>query len=177
MILLALKFEVRVHHRVPRLPGDQSAHARALDAAELARAEARQRNILPETQFDLDIADALGDPAQIQQLLFNLIRNAINALAGQPAPTKWVMVSTRAADGGKVEIAVTDNGPGVRREARDKVFNPFFTTKADGMGIGLSLASSIARNAGGSLELDAAHEGGARFVLTLSAAPCAHSLN
>ena len=114
---------------------------------------------------------------QIQQLLFNLIRNAIDALAGQPAPTKWVMVSTRAADGGKVEIAVTDNGPGVRREARDKVFNPFFTTKADGMGIGLSLARTIARNAGGSLELDAAHEGGARFVLTLSAAPCAHSLN
>jgi signal transduction histidine kinase len=149
----------------------------ALDAAELARAEARKHRILLETQFDLNIADALGDPVQIQQVLFNLVRNAIDALADQPELTKWVIVSTRATAGGKVEIAVTDNGPGVPGEARDKVFDPFFTTKPDGMGIGLSLARTIAQNAGGSLELDATHEGGARFVLTLSPAPAAHPRN
>ena len=143
----------------------------ALESTELARAEARKHNVMLEMQFEPGVPDVMGDPVQIQQVVFNLIRNALDALRGLPALTQWVMVTTALTDAGAVEITVTDNGPGVPREARGKLFDPFFTTKADGMGIGLSLARTIAHNAGGSLELDPAHEGGARFVLTLPAAP------
>ena len=145
----------------------------AQESAELARADARKRGVMLETQFDFTLPDVRGDAVQIQQVVFNLIRNAQDALNEHTASVKWVMVSTRRSSENPnlIEITVTDNGPGVAPGIRDKLFDPFFTTKADGMGIGLSLARTIAHNAGGRLALDASHEGGARFVLTLPAAP------
>ena len=142
----------------------------AQESAELARADARKHNILIEMQLAPGLPDVSGDPVQLQQVVFNLILNALDALRDTPAATKWVMVSTRMAEDGMVEFTVADNGPGVPQAARSKVFDPFFTTKADGMGIGLSLARTITRNAGGSLLLDSAHETGARFVLSLPVA-------
>ena len=111
----------------------------------------------------------LADPVQIEQVLFNLLRNALNAQPRESAGPRWVTCATeQRADG--VAVVVTDNGPGILAAVRERLFHPFVTTKPDGMGIGLSLSRTIAQHSGGTLEHDARYTRGARFVLTLPAA-------
>ena len=141
----------------------------ALESVELAKSDARQRGIALETRFDVNVQGVLGDPVQLQQVVFNLIRNALDAHDGHAATSRWVMVGTASTSEG-AQISVTDNGPGIAPGAHDKLFNPFFTTKSDGMGIGLSLARTIVQHCGGSLMLDSSVDTGARFVITLPAA-------
>lgn len=141
-----------------------------LDSVELAKADARNRNVTLETRLDANVPGINGDPVQLQQVVFNLIRNALDAHDGHVAVNRWVMVSTAGTSDG-AQISVTDNGPGIAAGVHDKLFNPFFTTKTEGMGIGLSLARTIVKNCSGTLVLDASVDAGARFVITLPAAP------
>jgi signal transduction histidine kinase len=108
---------------------------------------------LPTTTFQ---------PGQLNQVWHNLIQNAIDAVGGAGT----VRVTARAVDGA-IEVAIADTGPGVAPEHRPRLFEPFFTTKGVGQGTGLGLAVSyqIVERHGGALQLDPAHEGGARFVV------------
>jgi len=110
-------------------------------------------------------ACAVGDPDLLRPVLLNLIRNAVQAMPG--GGTLAVEVAT---DGPAVRIAVADSGPGVPPALAEQIFRPFFTTKAKGTGLGLTVSRGLIAAMGGELALDAAVAGGARFTVSLPAA-------
>lgn len=108
------------------------------------------------------------DPVQVQQIVVNLVRNAIEAAAGTPDPA--IRVSTRMKDG-NVVIEVGDNGPGIAPQALPKLFEAFASSKRRGMGLGLAISRTIAQNHGGDLLVDPGGNGkGACFSLVLPVA-------
>ena len=112
------------------------------------------------------------DDLRLEQVLINLIGNALDAAAGAAAPRIEIDVLARS---GTLAIGVRDNGPGIPDDVIPRIFEPFFTTKemGQGLGLGLAISSSIARDCGGSLTVQNADGGGARFVLTLPRAQAA----
>jgi two-component system sensor kinase FixL len=109
-----------------------------------------------------------ADHIQIEQVLVNVIRNAIEAVADCINRERWVRIRLRRIDG-EVQVEVEDNGPGVSPDIAEHLFEPFETSKLRGMGLGLSLSREMIKAHGGSLEWDATVAVGARFVLRL---PC-----
>lgn len=120
-------------------------------------------------QREITLAESLPqlnlDTDQIGQILVNLSLNALQAAA----PEGTIAIRTRLADDGEsVELEVEDSGPGIRPDATDKIFKPFFTTKAKGTGLGLAICRRIARAHGGDLNLAGPGKlGGARFILKI----------
>jgi two-component system sensor kinase FixL len=115
--------------------------------------------------------DVLIDRAQVQQVFLNLVRNALEAMAGTARPELRI-VSRQEADG-LVRVTVADNGPGVAPEVAARLFEPFATGKADGMGIGLSISRNIIEAHGGDLWLETPASGGAVFHFTLQSGDAA----
>lgn len=103
---------------------------------------------------------------QIKQVLINLMLNAADAMAGQRIGTRSMTITTRLRDDGWREVSVRDNGPGLEPALGDP-FRPFATTKADGLGLGLSICRTIARSHGGTLIFDPQAQGGACVILAL----------
>jgi two-component system sensor kinase FixL len=124
-----------------------------------------------QVRFQLELAGGLppirADKPQIQQLVLNLVRNAIEAQA-QVAPDKReVQVRTATTQKGDVEVSVCDRGPGVSTSIASHLFDPFCTTKSAGTGLGLAMSRSIAKANSGTLEYRPNSPSGACFVLTL----------
>ena len=137
---------------------------------DLARAAGITRGV--ELRFDPgpDQAVVLVDRAQIQQVLLNLIRNAAEAIS--PSETAesqdgLIRLATRVLADGQVCIDVSDNGPGIPAQVLARLFQPFVSTKPNGMGIGLTICHTIAEGHGGDLTAEALPEGGTRFRLRL----------
>ncbi|WP_438011125.1 ATP-binding protein [Sorangium sp. So ce321] len=120
---------------VVRLVSGAALHAGATVRAELAPGLPRVR----------------GDGLRLQQAILHLLGNALDAVARRPPGARLVVVRTRAADGGRVELSVSDSGEGVPPEDLERIFEPFFTTKARGLGVGLSISRSIVEAHGGRL--------------------------
>lgn len=112
---------------------------------------------------------ALGDRTQLQQVLVNLAVNATQAMAEAGSPERRLAIRTRHA-GDRLRLEVDDTGPGIAEDARARLFDSFFSTKAAGMGMGLPICRSILEAHGGTIAAEAAPGGGARFVVTLPAA-------
>ena len=110
----------------------------------------------------------LVDKVQIQQVILNLIRNAIEAM--QETDRRELTISTEQVDRETVEVRVTDTGPGIAPSIAAQLFQPFVTTKPQGMGVGLSISRTIIESHGGRLWADANPEGGTVFRLTLKTA-------
>jgi PAS domain S-box-containing protein len=91
----------------------------------------------------------LGDRIQLYQVVLNLILNGLDAVAEQPPGDRWVLVRTAEADGGDVELTVEDSGKGIAESDLARVFEPFVSTKAEGLGMGLSISRSIVEAHGG----------------------------
>ena len=104
---------------------------------------------------------------QLQQVLLNLIVNGMEAVTAASVPTRRVRVSGRAADAGIVEVAVSDSGPGVEKEKLARLFDPFYTTKPNGMGLGLPISQTIIAAHGG--KIWAENDVGATFFFTVPA--------
>ena len=105
-----------------------------------------------------------ADPVELEQVAFNLVRNAIEALEGQPGKGRVDVDLDELA--GQVRLDVSDNGPGVPLPLRPNLFTPFVTTRAGGMGLGLALSQRLVERAGGEILLvDSPH--GARFRVML----------
>lgn len=134
----------------------------------LVRVEARSSGVAVDT--DVSGSPRIeADVVLVEQVIVNLARNAIEAMtsAGTEAPRLWV--TTRESDGG-VETRIADNGPGLSIESREHLFEPFYTTKASGMGLGLAICRSIVEAHGGRMWANDAPEAGAELVFTLPSA-------
>jgi two-component system, LuxR family, sensor kinase FixL len=128
-----------------------------------------------ETSLEPNLPAIEADPIQLQQVLLNLIINAFDAMAETPASRRKVEIVTERNGSDAIRMSVRDYGVGVPEEARERVFEQFFTTKAKGLGLGLAIVRSIIESHGGIIAAENADGGGARFQFTLpaSAAPSA----
>ena len=137
------------------------------DSRLLLEADARSNNV----QLRLQVADSLppitADTVQLQQVLINLVRNAIEASIDVPGAHREVVVSAKLDGEGMVEVAVADHGHGLSPEAAERLFHPFFTTKPSGTGLGLVISSSIIRAHHGRLAYRSTPGGGCTFFFTL----------
>lgn len=134
------------------------------DASVLVLPHAQREGV--EIQFRLDryAKWVRADAVQIQQVLINLIKNAIEAMEG--AAERRIVITTATVDG-TVEVAVQDTGPGLDEQTRTELFTPFNTSKEEGMGVGLSISRTIVEAHGGVIEAKPREGGGAIFRFTL----------
>lgn len=133
----------------------------------LIRADASARAVLLESAIDPDLPEVLGDRVHLQQVLINLIINAMDAMVDMKRGERRVMISARCSDQkGFLEISVRDTGPGIPQEMMEKIFDPFFTTKVEGMGMGLSISRTIIEAHGGKLQVHSS-PAGTCFAFTL----------
>jgi len=135
------------------------------EASALALVGAKDEGIKPIFRFDTRLATVLVEKVQIQQVVVNLIRNAIEAMHGMAR--KELTVKTMSAADGMVEVSVADTGSGLSDEVLARLFQPFVTTKANGMGVGLSISRRIIEAHGGKLWAERVPGGGALFRFTL----------
>jgi PAS domain S-box-containing protein len=135
------------------------------DASALALVGVNQTGVSFACGFESAATVVMVDKVQIQQVLLNLIRNAIEAM--QETERRELTISTTTVDGDTVEVQVTDTGPGVSEAVAAHLFQPFVTTKPQGMGVGLSISRTIIESHGGRLWAEANPEGGTIFRLTL----------
>lgn len=138
-----------------------------LEMLALSRSELEQHAVIVTTQFDDELPLVLGDRVQVQQVIGNLILNAVDAMDGIPAAARRLTLRSLRVDGGRVALSVRDHGSGLPLEAPERVFDAFWTTKAGGLGLGLSLSRSILEANGGQIRAEPAEGGGAHFVFEL----------
>jgi two-component system sensor kinase FixL len=144
------------------------------DVVRLAAADAYARGCVLKTDLDPISPAVIGDPVQLKQVLLNLVINAFDAMGQTPPEECRVEITSRLGDSGAVEVSVRDRGGGLPAEGPSRLFERFFSTKHDGMGMGLAIARSIVEAHGGALEAENAEGGGARFWLRIPvhAPPC-----
>ncbi|MDH4260321.1 MAG: ATP-binding protein, partial [Gammaproteobacteria bacterium] len=135
----------------------------------LARSDARLHGVLLGLELTVDLPSIEVDSIQVQQVLLNLIHNAIEALTARSSADRQVAVCTQRLATGEVEISVRDNGPGVDPAIVGQIFDPFCTTKEQGTGLGLAISRSIVEAHRGRLEYRPNLPRGACFVVTLPA--------
>jgi two-component system, LuxR family, sensor kinase FixL len=135
------------------------------EASALALVGAKDKGVHVRFVFAPHLDYVLADKVQVQQVLLNLVRNAIDAMVG--TPTRELVVATTAAAGNMVEISVSDTGGGIAPEIADQLFQPFVTTKRHGMGVGLSISRTIIESHGGSIAQRPNPVGGTIFTFTL----------
>jgi C4-dicarboxylate-specific signal transduction histidine kinase len=141
------------------------------ESINLMEFELRHQGIRPKVQLAANLPDVMADPIQIEQVLVNLIYNALEATAEAGSNTNGLTLKTSLCDdGSRVEVSVIDTGPGVSSENMDRLFEPFFTTKPRGMGMGLNISRTIIESHGGRLSAAANADCGMRFCFTLSVA-------
>ncbi len=140
------------------------------DTLRLVRSDILIRETAVVTDFDSRLPDVEAAPVQIQQVLLNLIINALDAVEALPPAERRIIISTRSLKGESAEVSVRDFGTGLPADGREKVFDHFFSTKAEGMGMGLTIARSIVEAHAGTLGAESAEGGGARFFFHLPAA-------
>jgi two-component system sensor kinase FixL len=138
------------------------------EASALALVGARSQGVRAAINLDPDAESAFVDKIQIQQVLVNLVRNAIEAMAAS-ATRNLAITSRRVGD--MIEVAVTDTGPGIAESIKARLFEPFVTSKATGMGVGLSICRSIVESNGGRMWAEDNPGGGTIFRFTVPPAP------
>jgi PAS domain S-box-containing protein len=127
----------------------------------LLRSELIGRRTIVETDLATDLPVVWGDSVQLQQVLLNLIMNAMDAMASTPVAQRRINIYTRATPAGTVEVVVKDNGPGINPVDGKRLFVPFYTTKNHGLGLGLTICSTILQKHGGTMTLRNDDAGGA----------------
>ncbi len=134
------------------------------------RHEIEHRLINLSVRLGHDMPMILGDRVQLQQVIVNLLLNAVQALARSGGSTGRIEIETASGADGAIAFSIRDNGPGIAAEDLDRIFGSFFTTKNDGIGIGLAICQSIIAAHGGTIAVYNHSHGGALFRFSLPAA-------
>lgn len=143
--------------------------AAVAEALHLLEPELRRRNVQVRQHIAPQLPEAQADPVALQQILHNLMVNALQAMDAVPASSHQLLIEL-APSGKQLLLAVQDSGPGVPPAMRERLFTPFATGRENGLGLGLTLSESLAEAMGGRLQLAATPQGsGARFELRLPA--------
>lgn len=133
--------------------------------------EARQQRAIVNLHLDPLLPKVAADAIMIEQVVVNLVRNAIEAMSEANSPRREIVIRSRPFESDSVEIEVADTGPGIDGGLIDQVFDQFFTTKPEGVGMGLAISRSIVESHGGMVRAESSRDGGAilRFTLKISA--------
>jgi C4-dicarboxylate-specific signal transduction histidine kinase len=135
----------------------------------LLKTELRRNKIVVRTGLAVNLPSVWGDRVQLQQVLLNLIMNAIEAMGAMVSRMRLLSIATMSDSGG-VSVSIEDRGVGLDQQALERIFEPFFTTKPEGMGIGLAISRSIVETHGGLLWATRNRGPGATFKLRLPTA-------
>jgi two-component system sensor kinase FixL len=155
---------------------DTSVHTRLnlnsviTDTVRLVGTDVLSRESVVTTELDPHLPDVNGALVQVQQILLNLIINALDAVETLPPAERRIIISTRSDKGNTAEVTVRDFGMGLPKDRPDKIFDHFFSTKQKGMGMGLTIVRSIVEGHGGTITAENAPDRGARIVVRLPAA-------
>lgn len=149
-------------------PVENSLNEIVTEIVALTSIDLKQRGIRLACRLTPQPLKVVADAIELQQVLHNLIRNATDALEDTDSKVAIIRIETQAA-ADEARIIVSDNGPGIVPGALPKLFHPFFTTKPEGMGLGLSLCATLVERIGGKIVGENSTSGGARFTITL---PC-----
>jgi predicted ATPase/signal transduction histidine kinase len=141
------------------------------EVVSLSNGEIVKHDVIVHTRFSRTLPSARADRVQLQQVVLNLLMNSVEALGAVPARPRELRLSTGRNEAGEILVKVEDSGPGLDPVNRTRIFDPFYTTKREGLGIGLSICRSIIEVHGGRLWTEPSELGGAAFAFTLPADP------
>lgn len=139
------------------------------NAMSLVEADANAAGIPVAVQYAPKLAKIYADPVQLQQVLLNLTRNAVDAMSDSMQKTRGIQIATEAVGDQRVRLSVRDHGSGVSPRLAEDIFHPFVTTKREGLGVGLAISRTIVEAHGGDLTFRGDPEGGSVFVVSLPA--------
>ncbi len=161
-------------HRVREFVQKGDVQQKAVDLNRAARNvtalvmhETRRHDVELELDLDDDLPLVEGDMIQLEQVILNFIRNGIDAMETMNPDSRNLTITTRRVNGEKVMVSTTDSGAGIPEDAMPRIFDAFYTTKPDGMGIGLSISRSIIESHQGSIQARAVAGGGTEFFFEL----------
>lgn len=154
-------------HEIKTEPVDVNA---AIDGVmSLIQADAKSAGLPVEVEFGTDVPQVMANAVQLQQVVLNLTRNAVDAMRSHPDREQGIVIRTESTATGAARILVIDHGPGVAKGLGNAIFNPFVTTKRDGLGIGLAISRTIVEAHAGKLAYRPNRGGGAVFEVTIPA--------
>jgi two-component system sensor kinase FixL len=139
------------------------------EASALALVGAKEHGVHVRFMFNPGTDLVLADRVQVQQVLLNLMRNAVESMTEVDVHRRELTISTEEVGDDMVQVDVSDTGPGIKEGAETQLFQPFFTTKRQGMGVGLSISRTIIESHGGRIWAEPNPGGGAAFHFTLRA--------
>jgi two-component system, LuxR family, sensor kinase FixL len=148
-------------------PQPLAANELIQDVIKLMHYDLMARAVDVVTQYAPDLPSIRGDRVQLQQVLINLVFNAGDAMSGQPQNARFLTLRSGRAEGNVIEITVADTGTGIPPGGTETLFEPYHTTKAQGLGLGLSVSRSIVQAHGGRLWAEDLAQGGAAFHFTV----------
>ena len=140
------------------------------EVLELLHGELSSKRVSVRTKLSGDLPQISVDQVQLQQVILNLVTNAVEAMSAMSDGSRVLNISSKYGDSDEVIITVEDSGPGIDPKDRDRIFDAFFTTKSQGMGMGLSICRSIVESHGGRLWASTRRPHGSIFYLTLPSA-------
>jgi two-component system, LuxR family, sensor kinase FixL len=146
-----------------------SLNALVAELRELLQSDAALHGVQLSLELGPQLPQVMVDAGQIQHVVLNFVRNSLDALAARPTAAPRILIRTSATATGEVELAVSDNGPGLPPEVIGRIFDAFFSTKENGTGLGLAISNTIARAHGGSVGYRPNPAAGACFYLLLPA--------
>jgi len=141
------------------------------EVVELVHSELIRREVILHTVLAPDLPRVPADRVQVQQVLMNLVFNACEAMNEQPREERNVTIVTRSTAGGEVAVAVSDQGTGIPTGKEEQVFEPFYTSKRHGLGLGLTICRTIVTAHGGALWAANNPDRGATFHIVLRGSP------
>jgi signal transduction histidine kinase/ligand-binding sensor domain-containing protein len=160
----------RIRSMVKKAPAEREdlvVNTKITNVLAIANSEILKHGIVVRTELAPDLPLVKGDRVQIQQVLLNLILNAAEAMSMLPDGPRELVIRSGRDESGNVLVSVRDTGPGLSPEAMERIFHPFYTSKKEGLGLGLSICQSIIEAHGGKLWASANSPRGAVFQFTL----------
>ncbi len=149
--------------------GDIAINQVVENVALMVRSDAAAHSCTVRTSLAENLPFIDADPVQMQQVLINLVNNAFQAMRETPLHRREVEIMTRLTDHGSIRVTIRDHGPGISETTRDQLFEKFYTTRTDGLGMGLPIVQSIVEAHGGKIDATNAQDGGAQFEFELPA--------